>query len=91
MPMLVSKEYQRTQLKYWLSQSQQTGKIKRGLCGSINTNLIRELRTVVQKNRTNYSIICIGEKGTQALARPFPDLLKESINEIATPFNFYAD
>ena len=39
--------------------------------------------------RSRYSIICIGDKGTQALARPFPEILKESINEIPSPLNFY--
>ena len=61
----------------------------RGLCGGINSNLIRELRTVIGRDRQKYSIICIGEKGGQALARPFPDLLKETINELAAPLNFY--
>lgn len=61
----------------------------RGLCGGINSNIIREIRTDLVQNRSNYSIICFGDKGSQALARPFPDLLKESINEIATPLNFY--
>lgn len=61
----------------------------RGLCGGINSNLLRELRTTVSKDREKYSIICIGEKGGQSLARPFPDLLKETINELAAPLNFY--
>lgn len=60
----------------------------RGLCGGINSNLIRELRQVVGHDRRKYSIICIGEKGAQALARPFADILKESINELAAPINF---
>jgi hypothetical protein len=34
-------------------------------------------------------LIAIGDKGAQALARPFPDILRESFNEIATPLNFY--
>lgn len=61
----------------------------RGLCGGINSNLIRELRAEIGRDRQRYSIVCIGEKGAQALARPFPDLLKESINELAAPLNFY--
>lgn len=61
----------------------------KGLCGGINSNLIRNLREIVATNRDKWSIICIGDKGTQALVRPFPDLLKMSINEIAIPLNFY--
>lgn len=67
------------------------GQFIRGLCGSINSNLIREVRTQILQDRSRYNIICIGDKGTQALARPFPDLLKESINEIVAPMNFYVD
>jgi hypothetical protein len=46
---------------------------------------------LVQANRSRYNIICIGDKGTQALIRPFPDVLKESINDITTPLNFYVE
>lgn len=66
-----------------------TGWFTRGLCGSINSNLIRELRNDVNKDRTKYTLIAIGDKGAQALCRPYPDLLKESINEVAAPLNFY--
>ena len=59
------------------------------MCGSINTNLIREVRNRVLANRSRYNVICIGDKGTQALIRPFPDVLRESINDIETPLNFY--
>lgn len=61
----------------------------RGLCGGINSNIIRDIRGPLAEERSKYSIICIGDKGAQALSRPFPDLLKECINEIATPLNFY--
>ena len=61
------------------------------MCGSINSNLVREVKNLVQANRSRYNIICIGDKGTQALIRPFPDVLKESINDITTPLNFYVE
>jgi F-type H+-transporting ATPase subunit gamma len=61
----------------------------KGLCGGINSNMIRNLREIVAPNRDKWSIVCIGDKGTQALSRPFPDLLKMSINELAFPLNFY--
>lgn len=62
----------------------------KGLCGGINSNLLRDLRTQIAKeDRSKFSIVSIGEKGAQALARPYPDLLKESINELYQPANFY--
>lgn len=62
----------------------------RGLCGGINSNLLRELRNqIAQSDRSKFSIVTIGEKGAQALSRPYPDLLKESINELQQPANFY--
>lgn len=61
----------------------------KGLCGAVNSNLIRELKDVVASNRSNWSIICIGDKGTQGLVRPYPDLLKMSINDLASPLNYY--
>ena len=62
----------------------------RGLCGGINSNLLREMRTqIAGGDRSRFSIVTIGDKGAQALSRPYPDLLKESINELAQPANFY--
>lgn len=61
----------------------------KGLCGAVNSNLVRELKEMVLHNRSNWSIICIGDKGTQALLRPYPDLLKFGINELAIPMNYY--
>ena len=62
----------------------------KGLCGGINSNLLRELRNIIAHgDRSNFSIITLGEKGAQALSRPYPDLLKESINDLYQPANFY--
>jgi F-type H+-transporting ATPase subunit gamma len=62
----------------------------RGLCGGINSGLIREIKYKIlhSPNRSNYNIFTIGEKGTAALLRPFPDLLKASISDVTTPLNF---
>lgn len=46
----------------------------KGLCGSINSNLLRHLREKVNKDRNKYKIICMGDKGSAALQRPYPDL-----------------
>jgi F-type H+-transporting ATPase subunit gamma len=62
----------------------------RGLCGAINSGLIRDIKSRIgtSANRNNYSIFSIGEKGTSALLRPFPDLVKNSISEVNTPLNY---
>jgi F-type H+-transporting ATPase subunit gamma len=62
----------------------------RGLCGGINSGLIREIKTRIahSQNRSNHSIFVIGEKGTSALIRPFPDLVKNSISDVNIPLNF---
>lgn len=62
----------------------------RGLCGGINSSIVREIKYKIthSPNRGNYSIITLGEKGAAALIRPFPDLVKLSISEVATPLNY---
>jgi F-type H+-transporting ATPase subunit gamma len=62
----------------------------RGLCGGINTGIIREIKYKISHspNRANFTIIPIGEKGTGALLRPFPDLIKFSISEVTVPLNY---
>lgn len=47
------------------------------------------MKEIVLVNRNKYKILCIGEKGTAALAWPFPDLLINAITEVSLPLNFY--
>ena len=60
----------------------------RGLCGGVNSGIIREIKAIATKKRDKYSIFAIGEKGTLALMRPFPDILYKSITNVATPVSF---
>ncbi|EGR32156.1 ATP synthase gamma subunit, putative [Ichthyophthirius multifiliis] len=60
----------------------------RGLCGSINSSVVRDIKRTVPLNRSSYGIFSIGEKGTIGLTRPFPDLLLQAITGIAIPINF---
>lgn len=62
----------------------------RGLCGGINSGIVREVKYRINHsgNRNNFQIFCIGEKGTSAFIRPFPDLLKNSVSDVAIPLNF---
>lgn len=60
----------------------------RGLCGGVNSGIIREIKAIAGKKREKYTIFAIGEKGTLALIRPFPDILYRSITNILTPISF---
>jgi len=61
----------------------------RGLCGGINSNIVREIKAYMKdKNRSKIKILPIGEKGSVAMIRPFPDLIKSSISDIPSPRNF---
>jgi F-type H+-transporting ATPase subunit gamma len=61
----------------------------RGLCGGINSSVVREIKShVIGKNRSKITIIAVGEKGTVGLLRPFPDMLKYSISDIKLPYNY---
>lgn len=61
----------------------------RGLCGAINSSIVRQIKEYTKtKNRSKLKIMPIGEKGTTAMTRPYPDILKTSISEITFPFNY---
>ena len=61
----------------------------KGLCGAVNSVIVRTCKKIVAEgNRANYTIFSIGEKGSTGLMRPFPDLLKTGITQVATPYNY---
>ncbi len=62
----------------------------RGLCGGINSGLIREIKYKIthSPNKNNYSIATVGEKGTAALTRAFPELFLFSMSEVSLPLNY---
>ncbi len=61
----------------------------KGLCGAINSIIVRDVKKLVaQSNRSKLAIYSIGEKGSLGFTRPFPDLLKYSISQIGTPYNY---
>lgn len=49
----------------------------RGLCGAFNTNIVKEVQTVIQEkynkqlNEGNLELICIGKKGYEQLAKKY--------------------
>lgn len=61
----------------------------RGLCGGINSGTIREMRDYIAKrNRDEMSLFVVGEKGTAACTRPYPDILRENVQGLAHPVNY---
>jgi len=60
----------------------------KGLCGGVNSVIVREVKSLVNPNRSAFRIFAIGEKGTSALVRPFPDVLHTAVSEILYPLNF---
>lgn len=62
-----------------------------GLCGSINSGIIRELKKIVpMEDKHKYEILPIGEKGTSGLIRQYGDIISKSITDLPKPINFYA-
>ena len=60
----------------------------KGLCGGVNSSIVREIKLMVKQDRTAYKIFCVGDKGTVALSRSMGDLLDSSITHVSTPLNF---
>lgn len=60
----------------------------KGLCGGINSGIIREVKAIVKDNRSKYVIMPVGDKGVAACLRPFPDILYKAITNVLTPVNY---
>ena len=63
----------------------------KGLCGAVNSTIVREVKKVFAQpgvNRSRYQIFSIGDKGTTGFVRPFPDALKTAITKVQTPYNY---
>jgi F-type H+-transporting ATPase subunit gamma len=62
----------------------------KGLCGAVNSTVVKEVKKIVaaSPNRSKLNIFSIGDKGSSAMVRPFPDLLRASISQVGTPYNY---
>lgn len=61
----------------------------KGLCGAVNSSIIREIKKLVAgQNRSKIDILSIGDKGTVGMTRPFPDLLRLSMSQLLTPMSY---
>lgn len=62
----------------------------KGLCGAVNSTVVKEVKKIVaaSPNRSRLQIFSIGDKGSSGMVRPFPDLLRASISQVGTPYNY---
>jgi F-type H+-transporting ATPase subunit gamma len=62
----------------------------KGLCGAVNSSVVRSMKKYVNSSasRSKLQIFSIGDKGSTAMVRPFPDLLKTSISKLGVPYNY---
>lgn len=47
----------------------------KGLCGGTNSNIVREIKALAKADRNAYKIFVVGDKGSIALSRGFPDIM----------------
>jgi len=62
----------------------------KGLCGGVNSGIVRDVRAKIRANRNGFKLFIIGEKGYGALVRNFGDTITQSISWINTPMTFSA-
>ena len=60
----------------------------KGLCGGTNSNIVREVKSMVQPDRAAYKVFVVGDKGSVALARPLPDVMEFAVTNVTNPMNF---
>lgn len=60
----------------------------KGLCGSINSGMVRQLRDYVGGDLKRYGLFSLGEKGNNALRRPYAEIYKESVSDLTYPINY---
>ena len=61
----------------------------KGMCGSINSGIIRNVRDYINENGTaKKNIFSIGDKGTSGMQRPLGQIMRVGISEVSTPYNY---
>lgn len=61
----------------------------KGLCGGINSVIIRELKSIFkQGNNDNSGLYIIGDKGITGLSRHFGNIIKKGVHDIQVPINY---
>jgi len=60
----------------------------RGLCGGINSGIVRNVRDYVAGENHRFGIYSFGEKGSNALRRPFEDIYIGGVTDLNYPINY---
>lgn len=60
----------------------------KGLCGSINSGIVRLVRDYIGHDQNRFGIFSLGEKGSNAFRRPFADIYKEGATDLTYPINY---
>ena len=60
----------------------------KGLCGGVNSSVIREIKAMVKADRSAFKLFVVGDKGAVALSRTMTDILNSAITHVNTPMNF---
>lgn len=60
----------------------------KGLCGGVNSSIIREVKAMAKQDRNAYKLFVVGDKGSVALSRTLTDLLETAVTHVSTPLNF---
>lgn len=60
----------------------------KGLCGGVNSSVVREVKAMVKADRSAYKLFVLGDKGSVALSRPMADIMDAAITHVGLPMNF---
>ena len=60
----------------------------KGLCGGVNSGIVREIKAMVKADRNAYQIFSVGDKGSVALSRSMSDIMDNAITHVNSPINF---
>lgn len=60
----------------------------KGLCGGINSGIVRMLRNYVGTEGNRFGVYSLGEKGSNALRRPFAAIYKGGATDLTYPINY---
>ena len=60
----------------------------KGLCGGVNSGIVREIKAMVKADRNAYQIFSVGDKGSVALSRSMSDIMDNAITHVNAPMNF---
>lgn len=60
----------------------------KGLCGSINSQIVRQVRDYIGHDMNKYTLFSLGEKGSNAFRRPYAQIYKEGYTDLTYPINF---